>query len=93
MLQEQHMGLQYCLMKINQLDFRGASFWNDALYLVDNNRFRESTRIIVFAKITSLVEQHGVFILNQVQFVTFKLSPLVKIEIICIYAQISHQDG
>jgi hypothetical protein len=81
------MGLQDCLKKTNHLDFRrGINFWNDVIYLVDSNRFKAGIRIIVFAKITPLVEQHGVLITNQVQFVTFKLSPSVKIGIICIYA-------
>jgi hypothetical protein len=76
------------LKKTNQLDFKGGvSFFNDVLYLIDSNRFKVSTIIIVFVRITPLVEQHGIFIPSQVQFVTFKLSPLVKIGIICIYAQ------
>lgn len=33
-----------------------------------------------------MVEQHGVLIPSQVQFVTFRLSPSVKIGIIFIYA-------
>jgi hypothetical protein len=54
------MGLQDCLKKTNMLDFRGVNFWNDVIYLVDSNRFKVGTRIIVFVKIAPLVEQHGV---------------------------------
>jgi hypothetical protein len=88
------MRLQDCLKKTNQLDFRGGiNFWSDALYLLDNNRFEAGTRIIVLVRIAPLVKQHGILISNRVQFVTFKLSPLVKIGIICIYVhKISHQD-
>jgi len=94
LLQKHHIGLQDCLKKTNQLDFKGGiNFWSDALYLANNNRFEVGTKIIVFVKIAPLVEQHGVLILSQVQFVTFRLSPLVKIGIICIYVhKIKHQD-
>jgi len=94
LLQKHHMGLQDCLKKTNKLDFRrGINFWSDALYLLDNNRFKACTKIIVFVRIAPLVKQHEILIPNQVQFVTFKLSPLVKIGIICIYVhKISHQD-
>jgi hypothetical protein len=57
------MGLQDCLKKTNQLDFRGGlHFWNDVIYLVDTNRFKACTRIILFARITPLVQQHGILI-------------------------------
>jgi hypothetical protein len=69
------------------MDFKGGvNFWNDALYLVEFNLFKGSIVIIVLAKLAPLVEEHGVFILGQVQYVIVRLSTTMKLRIMNVYA-------
>jgi hypothetical protein len=69
------------------MDFkRGANFWNDALYLVEFNRFKGGIVIIVLVKLAPLIEEHGVLILGRVQYVIVRLSTTMKIRIMNVYA-------
>jgi hypothetical protein len=44
------------------------------------------TVIIVLAKLAPLIEEHGVLILGQVQYVIVRLSTTMKIRIMNVYA-------
>jgi hypothetical protein len=76
------MGLQDCLKKTSQMDFKGgASFWNDVLLSIKKKRFKGSTSIILSCRLIPLVEEHGVIIPRKVQYLIFKLSSIVKVGI------------
>ncbi len=81
------MGLQDCLKQTIQMDFkRGAKFWNDALYSIKFNQFKGGIVIVVLAKLAPLIEEHGVLILGWVQYVIVRLSTIMKIRIMNVYA-------
>jgi hypothetical protein len=72
------MGMQDCLKKTSQMDFKGgASFWNDVMFSTKSNRFKGCTIILSF-RLTPLVEKHGVIIPRRLQYLTFKLSSVIK---------------
>lgn len=63
LLHEHHMGLQDCLKKTSQMEFKGGmSFWNNALYTTESNQFKGGTIIIASTKLAPLIEKHGVLI-------------------------------
>jgi hypothetical protein len=67
------------------MDFKGgASFWNDVLFSIKNNRFKGSTLIILSSILIPLVEENGVIIPKMVQYLIFKLSSIVNVGIMCI---------
>jgi hypothetical protein len=69
------------------MDFKGGiNFWNDALYLIEFNRFKGGIVIIVLTKLAPLIEEHGVLILGRVQYVIVRLSTTMKIRIMNVYA-------
>jgi len=73
------MGMQDCLKKTNQMDFKGdASFWNDVLFSTKCNRFERRTTIILSFKLTPLVEMHGIIILRRFQYLNFRLSSTIR---------------
>jgi hypothetical protein len=87
-LQEHHMGLWDCLKKTSQMDFKGSvSFWNDVLLSIENNRFKGGTLIIPLSRLIPLMEEHGIISPKRVQYLTCKLSSIVKVGIMCIYPQ------
>ncbi len=54
LFQEHHMGMQVCLKKTSQMNFKGGvSFWNDVLISVRNNRFKGTTTNHTFIQISS----------------------------------------
>ncbi len=81
------MGLQDYLKQTIQMDFKGrAKFWNDALYSIKFNQFKGGIVIVVLAKLTLLIEEHGVLILGWAQYVVVRLSTIMKIRIMNVYA-------
>jgi hypothetical protein len=66
----------------------GANFCNDVLFLTKSNIFKGSIAIILFFQFnTTNLEHHEIIIAKKVQYITIKLSPLLKVGTMCIYAQ------
>lgn len=86
LIQEHHLSIQYYILKGNKLLYMGgAGLWNDATYSAQSQRHQGGTAILLSAKTSSILEEHGVLTPGRMQFAILKLSRTLRVGIINVY--------
>lgn len=92
MLQETKLLEDACLRQKRNIEFkRGTSLWNEGSFSAQSGRVKGGTCIILSERMSAAVTHHGVLFPGRAQYVVVKLSPMLHIGIINVYA-FSHTD-
>jgi hypothetical protein len=86
LLQEHRLDIADCTRRFEQFNFlKGAVFWNEAIYLAREDSLVGGTAILFAPRLVDKLYEHGVIVQSRAQYITFMLTPTVKIGKLCIY--------
>ena len=87
LLQEVKLSEEACLRQARYIEFRGGtSLWNEGSFSAQSGRFKGGTGIVLSERISAAVTHHGILYLGRAQYVVIRLSSLLHIGIINVYA-------
>lgn len=75
-----------CLKQTRFIEFSGgSSLWNKGTFSTQSGRFKGCTRIILSARMASIVTHYGILYQGIAQYVVLNLSPSLQVGIINVY--------
>ena len=87
LLQETKLPEEACLKQARYIEFRGGtSLWNESSFSAQSGRFKGGTGIVLSERIAAAVTHHGILYPGRAQYITIRLSPILHIGIINVYA-------
>lgn len=87
LLQETKLAEEACLRQARYIEFRGGtSLWNEGSFSAQSGRIKGGTGIVLSERMSAAVTHHGILFPGRAQYVVVKLSPLLHVGIINIYA-------